>query len=357
MKQTIPSYWEKHLQEKIQTIHNHQIASGTKSASVALITDMHWNQNEYHSGAMLEKIMFECGIPYFFNAGDLVSGQGVCPPEMLFDEMLDYRYHFASIEHKCLMAEGNHDAAYSTFEGHGYVENVSKELFHEYYFRPYTQYKDRVFGEDMSYCYADDTVRKIRYIVLNSHDTPSDEKTEEGFAKYNTMRYFGFLQKQIDWFANVALNVPDKTWSVVVCSHATYVGAQNEEHEFNYALMAGVINAFKKHTRFSGKTEYDDPLLNAEISVDFTGKGGNFVAWLGGHVHINRITILDGITYVETASDASYEAYLQTGKRGKIQEHAFSVFTIDPVKHKVYVTRIGKGDGDSEDKEFEYEVF
>jgi hypothetical protein len=354
MKQTIPSYWDEHLKEKIDLIHRRQIAAGKSGASVALITDMHWCENEKHSGAIMEKVLFDCGIPYFFNAGDLVSGKGICSPQELFGEILEYREQFAAIEHKCLMVEGNHDSAHSTFEPPAYyVENMTEETFHEYYFRPYTQYKDRVFSDEISYYYADDTAHKIRYIVLNSQNVPNDEKTEEGYAKYNRMRHFGFLQKQVNWFANVALAVPDNTWSVVVCSHATYFGAKNEENVYNYDLMMKVINAFQKHTSYAGKSEHENPLFNAEVAVDFTGKGGNFVAWLGGHRHKDHINVLDGITFVDVTTDASYENYMKLGKRGKIDEHAFDVFTIDTKAHKVSITRIGGG----EDREFEYEVF
>lgn len=354
MKQTIPAYWDEHLREKIELIHRRQITAGKSGTSVALITDMHWCENEKHSGAIMEKVLFDCGIPYFFNAGDLISGKGICSPQEIFKEIMEYREHFKAIEHKCLMVEGNHDSAHSTFAPPAYyVENLPEETFSEYYFRPYTQYKDRVFSDELSYYYADDTVHKVRYIVLNSQNVPSDEKTEEGYAKYNRMRNFGFLQKQVCWFANTALAVPDSTWSVVVCSHSTYFGAKSEQNVYNYDLMMKIIDAFKKHTSYSGKTQHENPLFNAEISVDFTGKGGNFVAWLGGHRHTDHINVLDGITFVDVATDASYENYKKLGKRGKIEEHAFDVFTIDTTAHKVYVTRIGGG----ADREFDYEVF
>ena len=354
MKQTIPTYWDEHLREKINLIHKHQITAGKTGASVALITDMHWCENEKHSGAIMEKVLFECGIPYFFNAGDLVSGAGIASPEQLISEVVEYREQFKNIEHKCLMVEGNHDSAHSTFEPPlYYVENMTEETFHEYYFRPYTVYPDRVFSEEISYYYADDKVHKVRYIVLNSQNVPNDDKTEEGYAKYNRMRNFGFLQKQVNWFANVALAVPDSSWNVVVCSHSTYFGAKGEDNFYNYDLMINIINAFKKHTAYAGKTEHTNPLFNAEIRVDFTGKGGNFVAWLGGHRHSDHINTLDGVTFVDTTTDASYENYKKLGKRGKIEEHAFDVFTIDTKAHKVFVTRIGGG----KDREFEYEVF
>ena len=109
--QTIPTYWEEHLQNKIQTIHKLQVQAGKESVSFALVTDIHWDQNERHSAALLEKIMFDCSIPYFFNAGDLVSGHGLCPQEELYEEITAYREDFKAIESKCLITLGNHDTA------------------------------------------------------------------------------------------------------------------------------------------------------------------------------------------------------------------------------------------------------
>ena len=344
----IPEYWKEHLQKKIATIHKHQSNAGKNSASFALITDMHWEQNEHHSAALLQKILFDCSIPYFLNAGDLVSGHGLCPEQELYEEISDYRENFASIESKCLIALGNHDMAYSTFDAPlYYMENAPMQRFYEYYFRPMTMYCGRTFSEDGTYYYADDKAHKIRYIVLNSQEVISEESTEEGYAKYNRMRNYGFLQAQIDWLANVALQVPADVWFVVVCSHAGRITLleEKEENEYNYSLVTNVLKAFNDHTAYTGEKTYDNPLKNAKISVDFTGKGGNLVGWFSGHSHRDRIQKIDGVMFVETTTDASYVAFLHhPGIRGTTNEHAFYVFTVDKATRTVYVTRICKGE-------------
>lgn len=352
--QTIPTYWDEHLQNKIQTIHKLQVQAGKESVSFALVTDIHWDQNERHSAALLEKIMFDCSIPYFFNAGDLVSGHGLCPQEELYEEITAYREDFKAIESKCLITLGNHDTAYSTFDAPAYyVENAPMQRFYEYYFRSATLYPNRVFSEDGTYYYADDAAHKVRFIVLNSHDIPAEEKTAEGHAKYNRMRHYGFLQKQIDWVASVALNVPSDDWFVVVCSHAGKIVLveENDPNEYNYSLLAKVFHAFDKRTAFSGEETHEDPARNAKIAVDFTGKGGTFVGWFSGHSHADKIQKIDGVTFVETTTDASFVAWKKTpGIRGTTNEHAFDIFTIDKSARKVYATRIGKG----EDRSFEF---
>lgn len=350
----IPEYWQEHLREKINAVHENQIKAGKDGVSFALITDIHWDQNEHHTGAILEKVLFECSIPYFFNAGDLVSGHGLCPQEELYEEITAYRQSFAKIESKCLIVLGNHDTAYSTFDAPVYyAENAPMQRFYEYYFRPATQYAGRIFSPDGTYYYADDNSHNVRYIVLNSHDIVSEEITQEGHAKHNRMRNYGFLQTQIDWLVNEALQVPNSDWFVVVCSHAGRIilTDENEPNEYNYSLVTKIFKAFNDHTKFEGEETHEQSWRNAKVSVDFTGKGGNFVAWFSGHSHADNIRKYEGITFVETTTDASYVAWKKTpGIRGTTNEHAFDVFTIDKTAKKVYATRFGKG----EDRTFEF---
>lgn len=355
----IPTYWEGALREKIAKIHKHQIEAGQDGASIGFVTDMHWRENEKRSPALLERVLGECSIPYFFNGGDLVSGCGLCTPDELVRDMVEYRKYMAPIEHKCLFVEGNHDACYSTFPAPKYYwQNLSADVLYEYFFRFESMYPDRVISEDGRYYYVDDKAHKMRYIVLSSQDVPHSEHDENGKVIFNKMRCYGFLQKQIDWFANVALDVPDKEWHVVCCSHALVTcKIQPEEGEirYNYDLMNGIINAFKKHTKFSGETSFENSLFNASVSVDFTGRGGVFVAWLGGHTHRDNIKVVDGIVNVSLMNDSCQNPNMAELPHVKIttNEQAVDIFTVNKKTKTVHVTRIGAG----EDREFTYEVF
>lgn len=351
---TIPGYWKEHLAEKIQKIHERQIAAGMSGASFGLVTDVHCSDNMLHSPALMEAILTECGIPYFYNAGDFVSGMGIIKPEDLIKEIMFVRRLFGRIADKQLMAFGNHDAAYSTFEPPAYyAESLSRETVHEYVFRPQMNYANRVFSEDgMSY-YADDVFHKVRHIVLNTHDTPSDELKEDGLPVYSKFHLFGFRNEQINWFANVALDVPSPEWTVVLCTHES-VGSS--EMKYNLDLMLDIINAFRKHTSFSGSRTYDEIAgYDAQVDVDFTGKGGDFAVWVGGHMHQDIGEYTDGILRVSTLNDSLHNSSKSSFRHvpSTITEQAIDVFTINKKEHKLYATRIGCG----EDREFTYEVF
>ena len=356
LRTTIPEYWKDHLKEKIATIHKRQIQAGVIGTSFGLVTDFHCSDNCMHSPALMKKVLTECGIPYFFNAGDFVSGMGIIAPEDLIREIMLTRRLFEPIAEKQLMALGNHDPAYSTFlPPDYYAEFLTKEELYEYVFRPQTAYPNRVFCENGTDFYADDGFHKVRYVVLNTHDTPSDELKEDGHAVYNKFRLTGFRNDCVNWFAHVALRVPSADWTVVLCTHES-IGADKGYTYYNQELLLEIINAFRKHTAYRGSTRYADITdYDACVEVDFTGQGGDFAAWVGGHTHRDDSLTLDGVLTVCSINDSMHNSALSPFKHraGTVTEQAFDIFTINKKEHKLYVTRIGCG----EDREFIYDVF
>lgn len=355
---TIPAYWEEHLEEKIKAIHEKQIIAGVGSASFGMITDMHWVTNQKHSAALLKKVLTDCAIPYFFNAGDLFSGQGICNKEDNIKDFIEFRKLFSKIESKCLMAEGNHDAVYSTFQAPDYyARNLPLSEFYEYYFRFQAQYPDRHFGADGTYYYVDLPLQKTRLIVLNTHDIPDDSENEEGRPIYHKFRASGtgIRQEQLYWFANTALDLPAADWTAVLCTHESPAEV-GRDGVCNFGLIHDIINAFKRHAKWEGSSEYEEECkhYNAKIVVDYTGKGGNFAVWVSGHSHCDKHTIIDGILSVTTLNDGMHNsersAFQHTAQT--ITEQAFDIWTIDKHNHKLYATRIGCGN----DREFEYET-
>lgn len=354
----VPYYWENHVVEKIKRIRDLQVKGGKESVSVGMITDVHCRCNEFASAPLLDRVLTDCNIPYYFDGGDCVSGCGLCDEQWLIDELQLLRRTYKNVEHKCLLAQGNHDMAYSTLGAPNYYkQNLPFNLFYEHYFRFETQYKDRVFSKNGTYYYADSVFHKTRFVVLNSQDVPSYEPLPDKTAKYNSMSHFGFLQEQMDWFVNVALQVPDKDWNVIVCSHVHISYKKEADHEkvYNMDVMRGIVDAFRKHTTYQGESHNEDSAFDVKVDVDFTGKGGNFVAWLGGHTHRDVILDCGGIVCVETTTDSKQNKEMNKIDTFMYSEHAqaFDVFTISPNEKKVYITRIGIG----ENREFTYETF
>lgn len=345
----IPAYWNEYLDVKIRQIHDKQMAGGVHAASFGVIADFHFTVNCLRSPALMEKILDECGIPYFFLAGDFVSGMGMITPDDLIREMVCVRRLFSRIEPKMLLVQGNHDPSYSTIPGHGYAESLTTEQIYEYMFRFQTQYPNRVFGEDGTYFYADDCARKMRYIVLNAHDTPNDDVKPDGFPVYPKMKCLGFGQTQLRWFAETALDVPaadsgtDVVWTVVLCTHESVCG---DEEYYNRELVLGLIDAFRKHTVYEGTSDCAEPEYNASVRADFTGRGGDFAVWVGGHTHRDMVQNVNGILCLTTASDSFNDI-------GNTDEQCFDIFTVNKAEHTICATRIGRGG----DREFSYETY
>lgn len=344
----IPAYWQPHLEEKIAHIRALQTAD---SASFGLVTDFHCGENCMHAPALMERILKDCEIPYFYNAGDFVSGMGILDPEDLRMEIRVCRELFSRIADKQLLVLGNHDMAYSTYEpSNYYAEFLTKEELDELIFNPQKAFPNRVFGPGGAF-YADDVPNKLRHIALNTHDTPSDEFGPNGFAVYNKFRLTGFRQDQLNWFAEVALQVPSADWTVVLCTHES-IGVDPGYVYYNQALMLGIINAFRKHTSFRGSSCYENLAgYDAQVDVDFAGKGGDFAIWVGGHTHKDMHQLQDGILTICTTTDSMVSTKIR--EESTPAEQAFDIFTIDKGNHKIRITRIGYG----EDREFTYDVF
>lgn len=347
----IPDYWHDHLEEKIEKIHENQIKAGPRGASFGFITDIHWAPNRKFSSALLEKVMNECAVPYFYNGGDTVSGAGICSAKTIIRDLVSFSNTFSRLESRMLWAMGNHDPAYyDVKEGTAYYsQNLTHDELYEYMFRYNTKYPDRTMSPDGTYFFADDKHHKVRHIVLNPYDTPNDDTLPDGKAVFNKFTTLGCRQAQLQWFADVALDVPTSDWTVVLCTHTC---PSSGEYIRNQEIILGLIKAFREGTTFELATSHEISEYNAHITADFRGRGGEFAVWVTGHTHEDRVKVVDDVLCLSVLSDWNHQHARLPMQRtnGTINEHAFDIFTIDPANHKIYATRIGAG----EDREFDY---
>ena len=350
----IPNYWLNHINKKIDCIRKIQLSCKGGFTSFALITDIHWRYNIKNSAPILEKVLLDCNIPYYFNAGDIVSGVRSHLKEDIINDLQEFKKAFSETESKCLIAFGNHDASYSLPNSNAYYDmQLSTTEIYKNLLSFGDKYQQRVYGGDKSYYYVDNYIDKIRYVILCNHDLPTNELDDNGKPIYSKMRTYTMLSDQINWFAFVALNLPCKDWSVILCSHETAISKDFNELSPNYPILLNIINAFKNSEKFVGSMSFNDtPYLNVSVNVDYTKGGGNFIGWVGGHMHTDEMITVNGITSVTTFTDSS------GGQDGNVTPHipntdkeqSFDVFTVDKLNRKVYITRIGLG----KDREFNY---
>jgi predicted phosphodiesterase len=349
VKKELPDYWSEHLLAKLKEIKSIKDEIGEDAPSFALFTDFHIAENSGYSVELIRRVVEECDIPFVISAGDAASGKGICTAEYLKSEITTFLAAFEPLGERLLFTEGNHDRAYSTFEPPLYYkENIPRSELDEICFSKQRKYGNRRFG-GYGYYYVDDEKAKMRIIVLNGQDVPSDSRTEEGYTVYNAMRCFGFLQEQIDWFAKEALHLPSDDWVAAVCSHSDFQGAKKEERCYNYELVLGIIDAFNRRGSYKNESGYEDTALNARACVDFREARGIVVGWVSGHTHNDRINEIGGVSCVSTTTDAAFVG-TNPEKEGTLCEQAFDVFIVDRKRRLVKIVRVGVG----ENREFSY---
>lgn len=328
---SIPTHWETEYNDSVNKVKNLQNNVGVNGTSFGFITDTHWGLNAKKSHVLLSQLLNDCDIKYYFDGGDIIAGLGIETKEMIIADIEEQKQVFDSISDKRLLVEGNHDAAYSD-GGVDYAGNLTLEEFYSIFFRSQSLNDNVVFGNDGTYFYVDDVSQKIRYIGLNALDTPYD---------VNKMHVFCFRDEQIQWLVNNALEIPSDEWSVVVCSHN--IPIENQKGIIvNADVLLNVFNAFKNKTSYSG--DGTNATYPTSVNVDFTNRGGNFVCWIGGHVHYDYLEVANGINLVTTLNDS---LQIQTNAPVKTQgtdtEQSFDIFTINKITRTVDVTRVGAG--------------
>lgn len=343
----LPNYWQEYLNSKIEEIKKYQAENGGwNNTCFGFVTDLHYPNNSGNSGLILEEVLNKCDIENFFCGGDLINNDQYYTKEKAIESIETFRDKYRKIQDKMLVSLGNHDDNSITND---FNRTIIDEQMYSYLFRYNNEEKFKK-GRTGEYFYTDDTFNNIRYITLNCIDIPYIDV--DGHPKYTGQHNYWFREEQIKWFGNIALNVPDNTWSVVVCTHVPLVkGMVGEDYlPGNGEHILGILEAFKNKTSYNAiNTTNQDFLVNAKF--DFTNKGGEVICCIYGHVHADNIKIVNGIVHVTTLNDSLNVWDTQPSKqRGTITEQALDVFSINKNTKKVKIFRIGAG----EDREFNY---
>jgi len=340
----IPTHWQTHLADKIALITANQRNIGYNGTSFAFITDIHWDSNSQNSPKLLKKVVTDCSIPYVIDGGDISANPlGITKANHIIELQAVKKAY--GMDDKILRAIGNHD---DNSINNKFSMTVKDKEFYDLMYRDKSQYQKIKSGKTGAYHYVDDQKHEIRYIVLNAIDIPYAETASDGLL-YTGMNNWAFRQEQIDWFSDVALNVPNANYSVVVCSHIPI----NQGLILNDSIATSILQAFKGKTTYTGSGNTGTDFAVSK-TVDYTGKGGDVICWIAGHQHRDAYVTLPGnITYkmVVTLNDSLAAESGQAVKTlGTATENAFDIFAIDKINRLVSITRIGAGS----DRSFTY---
>ncbi|MBO7732738.1 MAG: metallophosphoesterase [Methanobrevibacter sp.] len=333
---SVPQYWESTLDSKESAIMSLQ-DNGFDSFSFIFITDLHWGNNSQVSPALVNDISKNCNIPILVNGGDLTAG-GVVEKTEIEKELKTVCEVLDRIPITRLTCIGNHDDNSITGLFAKTLNNKEKYNYIERYTENYIGQIH--YGETGTYYYLDDIAHKVRYIITDCYNLIYQDDGNGGLV-YSSMTSGGlgvYRQDQIDWFANVALDVPDNDWSVIVFSH----NPANQGTMINDYLMLNVLDAFNNQNAWSGTSlpGVTDPNYICSISVDYQNKGGTVIGWFSGHTHTDSfVTSTYSFPIIVTTCDT-----MDANKTaGTTSEQAFDVVTVNKLTKTINMTRVGYG--------------
>lgn len=223
-----------------------------------------------------------------------------------------------------------------------------------------------------TYFYKDITEKNIRLISLNIYEGTHDSSNLDKCI---------FTQSQCEWFISVLASTP-ANYGVLVMFHspesmpskngnysafyqdiANYTGLQNG---LTGSPFANIVDAFIG--KGSGSLTYNSAGTDITVSYDFTGvaSGVEFIAFVNGHLHIDRIGYTPGTTYKQlnlnvccgVAIYGSSYPYLANnsdmprGCSGATQD-CFNIYAIDRTAKVVRIAKVGSNvSADLADRKF-----
>lgn len=347
---TIPTYWASMVTEKTATVKAWQAEGGKNCVSFVWASDTHIPDNHETRtndiGKVMAKMMDNCDIPFAVISGDVGTRASCSDKSGLIQYQEQMPKHLAPLwgTDKLLLALGNHDGCYGDSTAY-YRHQFNPERMWQTYFRGQALDLRRVFSDDGLYFYVDNTTQKTRFIVLNSQFGGEYAEDANGLAVNNRFSTSCYGQEQLDWLANVALDMPEG-YGAIITAHVP----PNESYTVDRLQLIGIINAYCNKTTFEGSyTAGVEGWSNSTVSVDFTEAKGEILAMFAGHIHgdsVDTKTLACPLITILSAGAPANEAYEEnapTRTVGTDTETSFDVVSINRATKTICCTRIGGG--------------
>lgn len=353
----IPSHWEKAVEEKTQTVQALQEQGGKNCVSFAWASDTHIPDNDCgrtdYIGRVMANMLDNCDIPFAVISGD-AGTRGALATEAEYLECYEQMTeHLAPLwgTDRLLVSIGNHDGCWGRDETASpkyYRRQFSPERMWSTYFRGQALDFRKVFSDNGLYYYVDNIPQKTRFIVLNSQFEGEYSTDTNGFAVNNRFATSCYGQEQLDWLADVALDMPSG-YGAVIITHVPprAVNGGTTPYTVDYAQFIGIINAYINKTTYSGSFSGVAGWTSNNVSVNFADAQGEIIAMFAGHVHEDTVDTetLDCPIITITATGASENEGNPNYNRpfGTDEEMSFDVVSINRATKMIYCTRVGAG--------------
>ena len=361
---SVPSYWKEAVDGLADTMKTLQ-ANGSKVFQFVWFSDMHgagnFNNASYSQptagiscttniGRVAQYTAEKYDIPFVALSGDVMSQMSHTLVSSVYAEYEAIREVLSPIERsKFLCTKGNHDGAWgASVDGVSYLKNIgNKENYNTLYRRQASEY-NRVFGGNGTYFYVD-SPQKVRFIMLNCHTDGDGSEDENGYPVYNAMKSSVYGSEQLEWVAEVALDVPEG-WGVIVMSHVPLNTGTDG------AALSGLLDAYNNRRTYTktidvsgdywGANVDDETYKSTVVNADFTGAKGEVIASFHGHIHGDRIYpsyyTFPMITITTAGADVRDTDPVERVV-GTATETAMDIVSIDMKSRTIYCTRLGAG--------------
>jgi len=325
----LPDYWLSYLDEKQKEISDIVSYSKDNCDLFLYFSDYHLVSNTCYTPFIIKFLYTKTNRIKVFNGGDIINTEYYA--EDAIKIVKSFADSFADID--LYNVFGNHDSnPYGNPSSHITVNHCYPFLFSKLGTNPNAHLNDD------GYYYLDNTIQKIRYIVLNTY--------ERGFDLSNSEHLV-----QLNWFVDTLNNV-EIGWYVVVLAHMIF--DLNKDKETNTyriiktssgTLISSIMDAYQ--TKLQGRY--------ANYSFDFTDSKGQIACILVGHIHYDFFEQqAAGYPIISILQDAiDYPSLLGNNpprERGTYTEQAFDIVRINTTEKTIRTVRIGAG----ENREFQF---
>ena len=291
--------------------------------SFIFTTDFHAHDNSFVSAAVMKYLHAQTGVHRVFCGGDFPYAFGA-PEDCVHDteRSLDY-LETLKPELELYVARGNHDitirTSWTETTGYTHPEADTNRLL----MSANSPVAECLAG-DVCY-YVDDPEQRVRYIVVNTSDSQSDDTTQ----------YWGVHcsvgERQLRFLAERALHFENggAGWSVVVFGHVP-CSRNIPSSEASLAPLAELLAAFRNRRPHPG--------------ANFEHTQAELAAYLCGHNHVDHAALDDGVLHVSSGAEAYYSDDVWARKPGTDTEILFDVCALDAQNRTLYMVRVGAGE-------------
>jgi len=309
----IPSYYDTQLSSTSADVMSHSQSVGKNGISFVFCTDLHWDNNQKKSPALVKYIKDNTMVNMVILGGDYITQFG-SNKQSAFNIMRDCMKSFTNVVDELYPIFGNHDRnSNNTTSDYYLTEDETYSVINSWM-------KQRaVYGNDYFDFYIDDQKTKTRFICIKTGAQTID--TPPGKISANTMTW---IQERIDELGS--------DWHVIIVAHWLFS-----------------MTNFSDHVPVGGYTQDASALFNMLDIKNNDSTKATVEAIISGHMHCDYIDNTTGgipIIFTDTDSMAAYGDYSATA--GTVSEQCFDIITIDYKrdgngKNKIYCDRIGRG--------------